>query len=174
MTSLAHLPALVLLRITDYLQPEDTARLGQTCKRLHSIVPKFLVMTGEDFRIRGPHRGHWAPELYFEGPPLTRPVRKLSLSVGGWVDQGWGNRKGELFLKLVRGSATDSILAEKRALFGIAQHEEESAEVVLTETEPVVALAEPGDYYRFMRNAGGGGGHSLTVRGFRAVASLVD
>lgn len=173
MSSLAHLPALVVLRITDYLQPEETARLGQTCKRLHSIVPKFLVMTGGDFQIDGPRGGHWAPELYFEGPPLSRPVRKLSLSVAGWVDQGWGNRKGEIFLKLVRG-LTNSVLAEKRALFGIAQHREESAEVELTEAEPVVALAEPGDYYRFMRNAGGGGGHSLTVRGFRAVASLVD
>lgn len=173
MGSLTHMPALVLLRITDYLQPEDTARLGQTCKRLHSIMPKFLVMTGEDFRIRGPRGGHWAPELYFEGPPLTRPVKKLSASVAGWVDQGWGNRKGELFLKLVRGS-TDTVLAEKRALFGIAQHKEEGAKVQLTSAEPVVALAQPGDYYRFMRNAGGGGGHSLTVRGFRAVASLVD
>ena len=194
----AEMPDLVVLRIVDFLGPEDTTRLGMTCRRLHDLLPKFLVMKGEDFSIHGPGGGHWAPELYFDGPVLHRPVRTLSVCIDGWVDQGWGNRKGELFVRLMRGpdssrkpgggymsrvrrrkpksdAGKDSeVVVEKMALFGVAQHAETSGRVELKEDEGVVSQARPGDWYRFMRNAGGGGGHRLTVRGFRAVAALLD
>lgn len=169
------LPDLILSRLSDFLGPEDTARLAQTCRRLHSLLPRYLVMRGADFRIRGPGGGHWAPELYFDGPSLTSTVKKLTMSVT-WVDQGWGNRKGELFVKLVRPKRRsrrggETVLAEKRGLFGIAKHKEETASAEVVE-DAVVSMAQPGDFYRFMRNAGGGGGHTLTVKNFRVVATL--
>ena len=173
------LPDLVLSRLSVFLSPEDTTRLAQTCRRLHSVLPRYLVMRGEDFKIRGPSGGHWAPELYFDGPPLASAVKKLTMSLT-WVDQGWGNRKGEIFVKLIRPtrrrlrrSNAEEVLAEKRQLFGIAKHEEEDAKAELVD-HPVVSTAQRGDFYRFMRNAGGGGGHTLRVKNFRVVATLSD
>ena len=176
MAHLDELPDLVLSHMADFLGPEDTTRLAQTCHHLHSILPRYLVMRGDDFTIHGPSGGHWAPELYFDGPPLADSVKKLTMSLS-WVDQGWGNRKGEIFLKLMRpkqGAASNKreVIAEKRGIFGVAKHEREEVTTELTDSEPVVALAQPGDFYRFMRNAGGGGGHKLTVKDFRVVACL--
>ena len=183
MARLDRLPDLVLSHLADYLSPEETARLSLTCRHLHDVLPRFTVMRGDDFEIYGPSRGHWAPEPYFDGPPLPSTVRKLTLSLK-WTDQGWGNRKGEIFMKLMRpvasggrrggtsrrGSDTQEV-AEKRRIFGIAKHQEETAKTEISD-DPVVALAKRGDFYRFMRNAGGGGGHSLTVKNFRVVATL--
>ena len=162
------MPELVLLRIADYLAPEDIVHLAQTCRRAYSVLPRFLLIRGNDFTVRGPPGGHWAPELYFDGPKLNKSIRKLTVSLE-WKDQGWGNRKGEIFVQLVRGAS--DIVAERRHVTGTAEHELTSAKAVL-DAHPVVTWAQPGDFYRFMRNAGGGGGHTLTVKKFRVVAQL--
>ena len=170
------LDELALIHIARFLHPEDIVRLGRTCKRLHSVLPRVELVEeewlGEEFHVSGPHHGHFSPEVYFDAPVLSSTVMKLSMSVT-WVDQGWGNRKGELFLVLMRPNADG--LAEKvteyRRLFGIAEHQKETREIVIKE-HPVVNEAKPGDFYRFMRNAGGGGGHRLIVTDFRAVAYL--
>ena len=145
--------------------------LSHTCSRFYTMLPKYSVLRGKDFTIKGPNGGHWAPEKYFDTRPFTSAVKKLSLSLT-WMDQGWGNRKGEIFLKLMRpGRFRTEEVAEMRKLAGIAQHEEETFETEVT-AEPVIALARAGDYYRFMRNAGGGGGHKLIVKNFRLVLTL--
>ena len=100
MAKLDGMPDLMLSRLADFLGPEDTTRLAQTCRRFHSVLPRYLVMRGNDFNIDGPRGGHWAPEPYFDGPPLTSTVKKLTMSLT-WKDQGWGNRKGEIFVKLL-------------------------------------------------------------------------
>lgn len=170
------LPELALLHIARFLFPEDIVRLGRTCKRLHSVMPRVEVVNeewlGDDFHINGPPGGDFRPDLYFDAPELSSTVTKLSLSVT-WQDQGWGNRKGELFLILMRPVANGQPkkIAEQRQLFGIAEHYEKTQEFVLVK-QPVVTEARAGDFYRFMRNAGGGGGHRLIVKNFRAVASV--
>jgi len=167
---------LALRHVARFLEPEDIVRLGRTSKRMHSLMPRVVLSNeewlGEDFWIYGPSGGHWCPELYFDGQPLPSGVKKLSLSVN-WQDQGWGNRKGELFLKLMRpvGTKQPVKVAEHRQLFGIAEHYEKASQIVITD-HPVVNRAKKGDFYRFMRNAGGGGGHQLRVKNFRAVATV--
>lgn len=178
------MPHIVVLAIVDFLGPEDTTKLGMTCRRFYELVPKFLVMKGRDFSISGSGTGYGNVEVYFDGPLLHRSVKSLTVSVAGWRDQGWGNRKGELFLRLMRrqnveaesghGSKEGVMVAERRDLFGLAEHAETSADKELKESEGVVSQARPGDWYRFMRRAGGGGGHRLCVRGFRAVATLLE
>ena len=170
------LDELALVHIARFLHPEDIVRLGRTCKRLHSVLPRFELVEeewlGEEFHISGPHHGHFSPELYFDAPALSSTVMKLSMAVT-WLDQGWGNRKGELFLVLMRPNADGLAekVAEYRELFGIAEHQEKTRGIVIKQ-HPVVNEAKPGDFYRFMRNAGGGGGHRLIVTQFRAVAYL--
>jgi len=145
--------------------------LSHTSQRFYAVLPKYSIIRGKDFTIRGPPGGHWSPEKYFDTRPLIKPVKKLSLSLT-WKDQGWGNRKGEIFVKLMRrGRFKTEEVAEKRKLAGIAQHKEETVETEVT-IEPIITFARAGDYYRFMRNAGGGGGHSLNVKNFRVVLTL--
>ena len=176
MAVLSDMPDLVLLRIVDFLGPEDTTKLGMTCRRLEDLLPKFLVMRGPDFSVpgKGVHLEH--VELYFNGPRLHTAVQRLDVSVRGWNDQRWGNRKGALFVRLMRRNVeeegSEEIIAEKREIFGIAEHTRTSAKLLVTRSEAVVDKARAGDWYRFMRRAGGGGGHTLDVVGFRAVAML--
>ena len=165
---------LALRHIARFLDPEDIVRLGRTCKRMYSVMPRVVLFNeewrGEHFLIHSPVV--CCPELYFDAPTLNNTIKKLSLSVI-WNDQGWGNRKGELFLKLMRpvSNGEPMEVAEHRRLFGIAEHFETKPSVVIA-NHPVVTQARPGDFYRFMRYVGGGGGHSLTVKKFRAVATV--
>jgi hypothetical protein len=147
-------------------------------------------MKGKDFHAKGPSyeesvKNGAPPELYFDGPPLTSTVKKLNMSVV-WKDQGWGNMKGELFVRLMRPSKQQSkgdssrekkgdpvMVAEKRRVFGIAKHDEEESKVEVR-NDSILNLAEPGDFYRFMRNVGGGGNHQLFVKKFKAVATLTQ
>ena len=181
---LSDTPHLVLLHMANYLSPEDTVRLAMTCRRFYSILPSFIVMNGKDFHAVGPTyeesvRKGAPPELYFDGPPLTTTVKKLTMSVV-WKDQEWGNMKGEIFIQLMRPFETKGrlwgknkelkMVAEKRRVFGIAKHHQEEAKAEIVDDD-VVALSQPGDFYRFMRSIGSGGGHTLTVKKFRAVAT---
>lgn len=93
-----------------------------------------------------------------------------------WKDQGWGNLKGEIFVRLMRKmkETPENLeqIAEKRRVFGIAGHRWCDAKAKLSENEAVVSHAQAGDFYRFMRNVGGGGGHQLIVKRFRVIATL--
>ena len=66
--------------------------------------------------------------------------------------------------------------------FGIAPHQKpwmkkefvlkhvefkDNAKEVLTQTDEIVKLAQPGDYFEIMKNVGGGGGHGLYIRNFK-------
>ena len=44
----------------------------------------------------------------------------------------------------------------------------------LTRNDSVLSEFKPGDHFRFMRNIGGSGGHSLHVRNFKALVELQD
>ena len=174
------LPEVVLLRISEFLAPEDSARLSQTCHRLYELLPRFFVMRGEDFSVRGPSyeqsvRHGAPPELYFDGPTLRTGVKNMHLSTR-WKDQGWGNLKGEIFVRLMRQvhetPENFEQIAEKRKVFGIARHRWSDTRAKLGENEAVVSKAQAGDFYRFMRNVGSGGGHQLIVKRFRVIATL--
>ena len=62
-------------------------------------------------------------------------------------------------------------MAERRELLGIAPHEWSSPAVELKEDKVVTEVRE-GDFYRFTRNADGGGGHELNVKNFKAILYL--
>ena len=171
-------PDIVLLHLAQFLCPEDTARLAQTCQHLYSILPRYLVIHGKDFHVDGPSYNHSVkygspPEIYFDGPPLISTVKKLTFSVE-WKDQGWGNLKGEIFVQLMRPqdhNVAPKMIAEKSQIFGIAKHNWDIVKTVL-EDDLVLKLAQEGDFFRFMRNIGGGGGHELYVKNFRVEALL--
>ena len=172
------LDSVVLRNIIKFLDPEDVVRLGRTSRHMHAMMPQVILTTelwtGPDFHIFGPGGGHWAPELYFDGPILLSTVVELQASVK-WQDQGWGNRKGEIYVMLMRPAADGGEpveIAKYHRLFGIAEHFEKEAQTAIPGDHPVVARAKVGDFYRFMRNAGGGGGHQLMGKNFRVKATV--
>ena len=59
------------------------------------------------------------------------------------------------------------MIAERTNMFEIAPHNWQDAEAT-TSGHNVIRFSKEGDFYRFMRSAGGGGGHSLSVRNFKA------
>ncbi len=166
------LPELALLKIAEYLSPAECVRLSLTCKRFHKVLPQYVRFVGKDFKISGPSGGHWTPESYFDGPDLTGKVKSFRASVE-WKDQGWGNRKGRLMVKLIRRDSGEKVIVENNNIFGIADHEWTKSSCKLVDN-PVVRLAEPGDFYRFERNAGGGGGHSLSVKNFTVLLEFLS
>jgi len=90
-----------------------------------------------------------------------------------WVDQGWGNEKGDIVVQLIDSANSSTVVAEQRqALGSLASHTEASASNVLTVSSDVISKAQAGNYFRFLRNAGGGGGQTLTVKYFIAIATL--
>lgn len=161
------LPELVHMQIASFLSPEDTQALALTCKRIQSVLPRYLIIKGPDFHIYGPSGGHFAPEPYFIGPILKGPVKNLAISLT-WRDQGWGNQKGDIFITLMRGRIRKKEIATKYHPLGIAPHKEASDHTILTD-DPIVNEAREGDYYKFTRNAGGGGGHQLIVKNYKVV-----
>ena len=64
------------------------------------------------------------------------------------------------------------IVVEHRDTFGIAPHEEQNVTKTLSRNEKIVNCAQPGDYFRFMKNVGGGGGHKLFVEEFKAILEI--
>merc|ERR1712228_51265 len=141
--NICQLPDLVLEDIALFLEPTDIVNLSEasTCfQDLRRLLPKYLPLEGEDFKKYGPGDGCFEPETYFDGPIMCQKIKSIKLNFR-WRDQGYGNRKGQVWVQLIRNGA-------------------------------VVAESRKGDHLRFMRNIGGGGGHHLTVEGFKAVIEL--
>ena len=169
---------LVLWHIASFLGPEDIVRLRRTCRRMYIMLPEVVLTNdlwkGDDFYIYGGRAGEkYSAEWYFDGPILPGKVIELNM-LAVWVDQGWGNKKGRLSVILMRPSRTGEPLeiAEDRSLFGIAEHYPKEAHKVIGRDDPVVAKSKKGDFYRFMRFVGGGGGHALEVKNFRVKATM--
>ena len=82
-----------------------------------------------------------------------------------WEDQGWGHRKGRIWLLLMREG---TVIANTRNTTDgdlTAPHSWEDR-VVKVNIHDVVTKAVRGDVLRVIKNAGGGGGHSLHAKDF--------
>ena len=96
----------------------------------------------------------------------------LSSKQSTFLSQGYGNRKGQVWLQLRRPSTESQdayeVIAEmSQDRFGFAPYTMEDVSDTIASSENVVELAKPGDYYQVMREIGGGGGHRLTIKDFK-------
>jgi len=172
-TSLVDLTGDDLRYIAEFLRYNEVNELSDTCTAIKAELPYFKVIKGPVIREMGPHYGHWIPTVYFDGPKIQAPVKKLYLSLT-WRDQGWGNRKGKIWIQLCKpiGQSTIEIIDEDKDIFDIAPHEEKTCKKALTQNNSIVKSALPGHFFRFMKNIGGGGGHQLHVRRFEAIIEM--
>ena len=106
------------------------------------------------------------PEEWLDGPEIDGYIKNVEVSFI-WEDQGWGNRKGRIWMKIIRKEET--VYETAVDFFGLAPHKKKEVKKTLTVTDAIVRKFQPADRYRFMCYIGGGGGHSLHVWDFNAV-----
>ena len=156
-----------------YLLPVDLVNLCDSHPNFEFLklyLPEYLELEGHQFGLhQGPRDEHFCPKIYFYSPVMNQRVRSVTMSFR-WKDQGWGNRKGMLWIELMRGR--EMIATSKDDFHFLAPHQEETHEVVIKD-HPVVDKVRKGDKLKFMRNIGGGGGHSLTVNDFKVTLELI-
>ena len=162
-------PYPVLKKVLEFLPPIDVIHLSQTCKKLNQSLPFYFIITGQDFEKSGPRAGHFCPERWFDGPKLSKYIENIMISMK-WKDQRWGNRKGKVWLQIIRNS--EMILETEPGLCGLANHSFEEVNIHLTREDNIVKEYKPGDQFRIMRNIGGGGGHRLFVQNFKLIIKL--
>ncbi|CAN0430126.1 unnamed protein product, partial [Pylaiella littoralis] len=126
-----------------------------------------------------------APDLYEEGGPrdpederdhwTSEPLEasdKVNWVSFWWMDQGWGNRKGTIFLSLdppeppEPGDSVRKPKEHRRLMPDPAEHEWTRVVLKIYPQDPLRRLAQAGDRYRLSFIVGGGGGHALRVVGF--------
>lgn len=61
------------------------------------------------------------------------------------------------------------MILECTDIFGMAEHKKTRVSRTLGPNHVFIRTAEKGDFIRFMKNVGGGGGHSLYVTNFKVV-----
>ena len=105
---------------------------------------------------------------------------------------GLGNRKGRIWIQLMRPTSDNKkqctghdrkgefqfvvsepeMVAEDKDIFGISPRTLTKAVKILTSDDNIIQSAQIGDYFRFIKNQGGGGGHSLLVKDFRVIMQV--
>lgn len=93
-----------------------------------------------------------------------RPDSKIELRFT-WRDQGFGNRKGRLRVRLVHALTGEDMASSPE--YGIAPHEEEDIEESFDFNHGLVRNCAEGYKYVVEVVVGGGGGHALYLRDFQ-------
>lgn len=79
------------------------------------------------FKLRsGPSNGHFSRIKWFDSAPLKDRMQMMNVSMR-WHDQGWGNRKGQVWLCLVRDDVVIVVDGYPHKMFPIAPHEPSTA-----------------------------------------------
>lgn len=163
--------------IAGYLTYLDVINLSCTCNQVRSqlslnvtsprpLLSVFLV----DVRSDDVHHGFKLPVI------VQVPVHSMLISMT-WSDQGWGNRKGRIFLVAEKTNETYGSLGRhtdganpciaynrseqfsgRRVVFssGLAPHGEEKLKITFQPRER--------ETYHLFYVTGGGGGHSLDLK----------
>jgi hypothetical protein len=166
------LPPEVLVRVASYLSVDDVSRFSQTCRPLHrslglTRLDPVRVLPATIAPWIGSYTNGDRQKQWRKIPPLVLPqqqhrLRRIMFRCR-WSDQGWGYRKGRLYIlafpssmqvaprhlepgyggRLVCGSPTD------------AEHHQSTLRLSFEPREDEV-------YYLYYK-VGGGGGHTLHV-----------
>ena len=99
---LSTLPDVPLRIIVSYLNFEDGVAFSSIHPHWAHLQPTVQELEGPELTLIGPSGGHFWPEKYFDVPTLQTPGLKSVSMSWSWCDQGWGNQKGQIWLKLWR------------------------------------------------------------------------
>ena len=82
-----------------------------------------------------------------------------------WKDQGWGNKKGRIRVKIIRNGLE---IQTMYPAFGAAPHSYTTISTVVEESNANFLNTMAGDTVAFEYTVGGGGGHKLYIQSFSA------
>lgn len=142
------------------LEAENARRLAELLRQ-QQAAPVVQDYNTPSWTLKRHYEGH----LFTLVQALPRPIKAVRATVT-WRDQGWGNRKGTLFLVLLRGNANGAIVEVAREnLFGVAPHDN-TQQTIDGKTGPgsVIAAAHANDRLELHVFVGQGGGHELTIQ----------
>eukprot|EP00466_Bigelowiella_natans_P000788 jgi/Bigna1/54151/estExt_Genewise1Plus.C_290052 len=138
-----------------------------------------MLILKKPLQIECAEKKHWRgqyrdPQVkWMDAPEALKGSPQYIKAKVTWKDQGWGNRKGSLALKLI--DDTDGKIIESLNLFGIAEHHETSREETFTvENCLLLQKAKKGHRIEVHRYVGGGGGHELFVSNFSVILSYTS
>jgi hypothetical protein len=171
-SQLLRLPPEVLVRVASYLSVDDVSRFSQTCHPLHRSLGLTRLA---HVRVLAATIAPWIGSIahgdrqqqWRKIPPLVLPkqqhrLRRIMFRCR-WSDQGWGNRKGRLYIR----AFPSSMQVAPRHLYPghggrlvcdsptDAEHHESTLRLSFEPREDEV-------YYLYYK-VGGGGCHTLHV-----------
>lgn len=156
------LPKEVLQNVTDYLLPSEAVKLSSTSKQLHA---QLLLRTTSAIRFLKKYaRADCTDAIQYatEIPILPdMPIHTLLISMI-WRDQGWGNKKGRVFViskskeGIIRVVYTSKDAPHSRQKLRIGIHPKDD------------------ETYHLCYKVGGGGGHEINLYGIRLIALVYD
>ena len=152
----AGFPVEVYHNIADFLEPNDALKYAITCRTIKSALNLVVFHDTHDLlgdqQWNGPH-GFCPSKMWFRFNPstLVHTVHSIRFKCE-FKDQGWGNRKGSLF---IREHDTPGDEGEIVASSPVAEHDSTSCTL---EFKP-----KPEKQYSMWYNVGSDGGHELYV-----------
>jgi len=151
-----------------FLNPEqDFPQVRRVCKSFTKLIP---VISKHEWTFDrktglGPDDDTYRCwEVLLD--PTPQKIVQIEIEFD-WKDQGYGNRKSCLSLRLLRQSAfSERELIADDVFAPLAPHEAEHFSITLNSSS-VVVLSEPGDSLELWRFVGDGGAHRLHVWNFK-------
>ena len=129
----------------------------------NNFVVKFIKQ--DNFSVNEP-----GTEFWFYAPKFDGYVKKMSISFE-WKDQGWGIRRGKIWVQLIKGE--EMILETSKDLSGLSPYSWENVNINLIRNHSVISEFKLGDHFRFMRIIDDFTNY-LHVRNFKALVELQD
>eukprot|EP01119_Soliformovum_irregulare_P020528 TRINITY_DN6665_c0_g2_i1.p1 TRINITY_DN6665_c0_g2~~TRINITY_DN6665_c0_g2_i1.p1 ORF type:complete len:202 (-),score=25.39 TRINITY_DN6665_c0_g2_i1:32-637(-) len=149
--------------LCQFVEIRDAVALTRVSKIFKSYSARWEMIS--DFEpiknIRTPDDNNYQPYYEFK---VMSPLALIELWIS-WRDQGWGNRKGLIQIRLLRGSEC----LHEALPFPIADHSLRNDHAIYDRSDDIVREAKPGDTIDIQIYVGGGGGHALTITSFKAL-----
>jgi hypothetical protein len=175
--NLQGLPEDLKKKAASFLSTKNALSLNQTSRALHAdlclstLSPAFQLYSSENWRgdfLTGDHPQLGANIPIFFG----NSVHSIILTCR-WRDQGWGNRKGQLFVlgfpdNEINHDPNNLSFSDGRLVYRspIAPHEEERLKFSFNPRRNEI-------YYVWFK-AGGGGGHEIRIRNLLVHTAVFD
>ncbi len=153
----ACLPDEIIVHIVDFLDLSDSSRFSRSCKAVHGFSPKsqsVLELIPAKIKIFGPNDN----DENRKGPEIPIPIGRIPHTITletYWRDQGWGNRKGTLFIVANESTSSNVDFSSGRLVHTspIADHSIQRLRMTFRPKQD--------EKYHLWIHVGGHGGHEL-------------